>query len=331
LKVTVKNFQSWKDVSFNARGFTVISGKSNLGKSALFRALEGACFGIPGDYYVRRGSKSSLVVLEDDDLRLGWTKVPVKKSGLETSVELDGVTHTKIGREHSALTAPKGFIEVEARGSYFRPQFAAQHDGIFLVGETGTIVAEIFRLIGRGDVVSEAQRLAGVDRRGNIAEAKVRDADQASLTTGLDTRMKRLVDLEAVFERAVDSIEDNQHRIDEGEMCGSRIDELALLLDEKPIEIDVAESLLVNLADNEAAQAGVETLLLGEATIARLDEMLAQMEEKIILLIGLKGIEDVDADVASGKAEITAIHPKIVEVLDDIKALGLCPTCGKSL
>jgi len=137
MKIRVRNFQSLDDVSIDVEGFTVLTGKSNIGKSALTRAITGAIFGIPGDAYVQRGSNTTRVSLSDPEFGLIWRKVKVKRASEETALQImqAGETsfYTKLGREHSKLTAPLKLLEIKvSSGKVFRPQFAAQHDPIFL-------------------------------------------------------------------------------------------------------------------------------------------------------------------------------------------------------
>src|SRR6187551_1753821 len=80
MKVTVRNFQSLGDVTLDASGLTVVVGRSNLGKSALIRAMTGALFNRPGEAFVRIGKTHAEVSLTDlptvlkGPLNVEWTK-----------------------------------------------------------------------------------------------------------------------------------------------------------------------------------------------------------------------------------------------------------------
>lgn len=179
MKVIIKQFQSLESVSMEVEGFTVITGTTNIGKSALCRAIAAAVFGSLGDHYIRYGSVQCGVGISDTGLKLKWYKTVSGKaaSGKTTSLEINGVQHTKIGKEQAALTVDCGFREVETSGPTLRPQIAMQHDSIFLLAQSATIVAEVLKLLGRADVVTEAQRKARKDCKEIEAKVKIREQD----------------------------------------------------------------------------------------------------------------------------------------------------------
>jgi hypothetical protein len=208
-KVRVFQFQSIKDSTLELEGFVTITGPSNRGKSALIRAIEGCWFGILGDYYVRRGENKASVIWLTDKVKLRWQKIVKKRVGEETYLEVNGTKYTKLGREHGDLTEKLGFVEIEASGARLRPQVAKQHDPIFLLTENETVAAEIFKLLGRVDVVVTAQQMARseltrdnrtlVVRKGDVekAEEELRELDRVpELRNELDDLELDLVNLE---------------------------------------------------------------------------------------------------------------------------------------
>lgn len=182
MKVAVKKFQSLESVSIEVDGFTVITGQSNLGKSAFVRAVAAALFGFPGDHYIRHGAAQCAVGMNDNGVVLKWYKTAAGKSNSQRStfIEINGTKHSKIGKEHAQLTEPLGFKEIETSLPRLRPQVAFQHDPIFLLAENPTIVAEVLKMLGRADVVTEAQRLAKRDYRDAESKGKVRETDIAT-------------------------------------------------------------------------------------------------------------------------------------------------------
>lgn len=186
-KLRVRNYQAIGDVTLDLTGLTVITGRSNLGKSALIRAAESMLFGNPGDHYVKRGEQwtGGTIILHDvsPELKIGWRKVPAehRKPNLQPSLTINGIQHTKIGRDHKQLTAPYGIIELETSAGRLRPQVANQHDPVFLVTENETAVAEVFKVLGRVDVITEAQRLARTDlkKTGDLKDIRKHDRKRA--------------------------------------------------------------------------------------------------------------------------------------------------------
>ena len=55
IEVEIQNFQSIDKVAFKIEGFTVLVGRSNIGKSALIRAIHCALTGASGTDFVRHG------------------------------------------------------------------------------------------------------------------------------------------------------------------------------------------------------------------------------------------------------------------------------------
>lgn len=180
MKIGVSCFQSLERVSLEFEGFTVITGDSNLGKSALIRAASAPVFGIPGDYYVRGGRPSCSVGIRfDPTLALKWMKVPAgsKAPGKETTLDINGVQHTKMGRDQFSLTEPLGFVSIPTSAGELRPQFAFQFDKAFLLDVSDTTVAEVFKALGRGDIVANARDAARRDSAKTKSDLKVRESD----------------------------------------------------------------------------------------------------------------------------------------------------------
>lgn len=190
-KIRVRNFQAISDAKIEAEGLTVITGRSNLGKTALIRAATAMLFGTPGDHYIRRGQDWTGGAIAIDDgkpLKIVWRKVATgkRKPSLQPVLEINGQTHTKIGRDHKQLTAPFGISEIETTAARLRPQVAMQHDTIFLVAENETTVAEVFKMLGRVDIITEAQRLAKKDLRENEDRRKIRALDRGDAQSRLN-------------------------------------------------------------------------------------------------------------------------------------------------
>ncbi len=183
-KIRVRNFQAIGDVTVEANGLTVITGRSNLGKSGFLRAVAAMLFGLEGEYFIRRGEDFTGGAISIDDpgqpLKIVWRKVATKarKPNLQPSLEINGVKHTKIGKGHKDLTRPFGVIEIETTAKRIRPQIAYQGESIFLVDDNETTAAEVFKMLGRVDVITEAQRQAKKDLKTNEDRRKIRSGDR---------------------------------------------------------------------------------------------------------------------------------------------------------
>lgn len=235
MKAIIRNFQSIKDQTLKIAGFTVLSGRSNLGKSAVIRAIEGALFGIPGDYFIRDGAKQCGVGLGFSDLKLKWLKVKTGAAapGRETQLDLNDVKHTKLGRDHGTLTEPFGFKEIRTQYTRLRPQVASQMDPIFLIGENDSSVAEVFKLLGRVDVVTDAQKLARRDLLDTGKKLEIREADLITANTRLK-EVQSVVESRVLFKAVSTLVADAFDAIAKRETARDLLKSL-LLLPEKAI------------------------------------------------------------------------------------------------
>lgn len=78
--VAIENFQSLENINFILHeGLNVIVGPSDIGKSAVLRAIMSAVRSSSGDKFITNGKASTRVCLEFDDLDLKWSKS--RKSG----------------------------------------------------------------------------------------------------------------------------------------------------------------------------------------------------------------------------------------------------------
>src|SRR5262245_46373161 len=64
VRVQVENFQSIALADVRLDGLTVLVWPSDRGKSALVRAIEGALFNMPGEFFVRTGASFAGVTMQ---------------------------------------------------------------------------------------------------------------------------------------------------------------------------------------------------------------------------------------------------------------------------
>ena len=233
MRLKIRNFQSIRKAELEISGFTVITGKSNVGKTALVRAVQAAFFGIPGDYFIREGETFTGVALFDDDLEIIWRKTKKPDPKKPSALQVNGVVHTKIGKDHMRLTEPCGVFELQTSQARTRPQFAMQHDSIFMLAETETTVAEVLKLLGRIDVVTTAQRNAKRDLSSSAMKRKVREGD-------LEVAKEKLKELEYVpgLRIELEKVTENYQLMDEkNEERSSLVKKITRMMELKPYKI----------------------------------------------------------------------------------------------
>lgn len=185
MKVKIKNFQSIEDASLEIKGFTVIVGRSNIGKSAIVRSIEGALTNLGGDAFVRMGEHHTEVELETDTLNLKWTK-----GGGLNDYEINGVEYQSVGRGSPPAVAEAGFKDVEVSRGSVSVQVASQFNPIFLLDPSqisGSLAAEVVSDVGRLGELQEALRNAGKDKRSLENVQRVRRKDLLQVNEDLSS------------------------------------------------------------------------------------------------------------------------------------------------
>lgn len=331
MQVAIKKFQSLDSVVVDLRGFTVLTGQTNLGKSAFIRAMAAALFGLPGDHFIRHGSAQYGVGINDDGkYKIKYYKTAAGKATTNraTTLEIDGKLHTKIGKEHGILTEPLGFRILETSGPRLRPQVALQHDSIFLLGENPTIVAEALKMLGRADVVTEAQRCAKRDTKEADLRKKVREEDVKLANSVLEELEKvgewrsKLTELQK-FCGGVDRVIQSSK---------TKVAGLVRLQGLVPVSIPAAPEkpvlpgavavlgkvgLYRSLGASQVPVSPVLSKELPHLKVLASGEELGEVRQQLQELAG-------ERDLVKGEIEGTLHRRGELE-----KILGVCPTCGR--
>jgi DNA repair ATPase RecN len=162
LKIKIKGFQSIKNsVEILVDGYSVIEGESNLGKSAVIRAIHAALSNRAGTEFITENELVCEVVIESLGHKVRWYK-----NQKSTLYEVDGVKINRPGRG----TVPD---EVRATGLYaiktldkelHWPQIHFQWEQPFIIGAyTDTIAAELLGASQDTVKISRAIKLVNAD------------------------------------------------------------------------------------------------------------------------------------------------------------------------
>ena len=168
LEVSVRNFQALENVDLVIKGFTVVTGASNTGKSSLIRAISFCLYGDQGETYIRRGkeyaecSVTHTFPLSNKKIRYRKVSQSSTKEGFCTEFEIDGVVHTKLGRSRS-ISIETGFEPVSTTYESHKLNLSLQHEGLFLISSQGSTVAEVLQCVGRVNILTEASGYVKVD------------------------------------------------------------------------------------------------------------------------------------------------------------------------
>jgi hypothetical protein len=394
VRIEVRGFQSIEHEVIEVDGFSALVGRSNIGKSAVVRAIKAALTGSSEDSYVRhgplclrlvKGSKtckcSCTVHIVGPGLDLLWEKGDAVNRYVYNTVE-----HTVVGRGTPDFLAAE-FSMVKLGDEKELLQVSDQFRPIFILNKSGGVVADVLSDVAKLDQINVAARAAEKDRKEASSTRKIREKDILDLRGAL----LRYDGLDEVLVR-VGSVEDSDRKVDE---ASHRVDQLERFVEAaygvarrvKSLEqvgtvvLPEVSPLLKLGADYKALAAfdvelrdkttavgslvGVEGVVVPDLesfkTTGTMYQKLVQWAGKLDGLRGFfektQGLNEVQpptldglaaaresyvrlstwADKASGTAKALLELKEALDlaskaedqVLEEFKALGVCPTCNR--
>lgn len=210
IEVEVNNFQSITHVCLVVQGFVSIVGRSNTGKSAIARALRYALTGAVGTSFVRhgltcerrlRGAKKchcfASVRVKTSQIEVVWAKGDTEN---RYTVTRNGRTDVYEGLERGTpdFLLPD-FRTVRIGTGKELIQIAKQFEPVFLLDQSGPVVADVLSDVARLDGINSASSLVSKDRKSAVSERRVRCEDLADY----NGRLTRYVGLDQVPVEAV--------------------------------------------------------------------------------------------------------------------------------
>lgn len=150
IHVHIENFQSIENLDFSIYGFTCITGKSNIGKSAITRAIYRCIMNETVKGAVRHGKKFVTVSLTSD-WSIWW-----KKGEKGNEYEVNGKAYSNTGQKQLPEIADLGFRSVRVGDQDVTPWYANQYEPVFLLNKSGGQITEFISEISRLKVVQES-------------------------------------------------------------------------------------------------------------------------------------------------------------------------------
>lgn len=280
MKVKIKNFQSIKEVELELKGFTTIVGRSNIGKSAIVRAIDGAFTNLEGDSFVRNGEHHTEVHIECPEIDLLW-----KKGGGHNDYMINGEALESVGRGAPEHIGEAGFRDIESSRSKISVQVASQFNPIFLLDPstiTGSEAAEIISDIGRLSEVQVAFRNCQKDRKNLDTVVRLREKDLATTEEEL-TRYNELED----DMRQVEELKTQHHDIGEFKEDIRHLDSLK----EEKDEADLIVTSFMCLEDLEIPIWDGDSVLSALKAFEAFHEISSEQTLVVDKYEGLPGIE----------------------------------------
>lgn len=200
VEVEIKDFQSIEHVKFQIDGFTVLVGRSNLGKSSVVRAVQCALTAATGTDFVRHGLHCdrrnkglkkckcfASVRIKTAAIDLTWEKGDgVNRYMVLKDGEKETTVYDKVGQGTPDFLQP-AFRPVKVGDSQELIQVSEQFSPIFLLDQSGVSVADVLSDVAQLDDINTAMNLVSKDRKAETATRRVREQDILSLNKSLET------------------------------------------------------------------------------------------------------------------------------------------------
>ena len=242
IRVRIRGFQSLEDVKIEIRGFTCITGLTNIGKSAIIRAISGSLMNSPVTGAVRKGKKFCSVEIEAEKWGYKWEKAEKGVNRYWIPADADKPL-AKVGQGQLELVADMGFQSVRIGKDAIQPWLATQFRPIFLMDRSGPAITDFISEVSRLKVLQDAIIINARGRKRSLDKAKIREGDVENLrkkeeaTAPLENLLKVEEDLGAQME----SLEEWGERIEVGQGLSDRMEDTArgirILLDSKDVKV----------------------------------------------------------------------------------------------
>lgn len=307
IELEIQNFQAIEKVSLQISGFTALVGRSNIGKSAIVRAIRSALTGASGTDFVRHGQQcerllkgvkkckcKASVRIKTEALHLLWEK---GDNDNQYTVWKDGEKHVynSVGSGTPDFLLPE-FGMVEVGGSKQLLQVADQFEPIFLLNQTGPATADVLSDVTKLDAINIASSLAEKDRREAASTRKVREKDVAALAQQLEA----YASVDAVAARVRD-VEGAFSKTSSMQVALDRISRFLVTL------ADIAralQSLKTALAPALPNLEGLAAMSASFTLLAALFEQVAERAPVVRRLSGVAAIALPDVDRLRKKSEL---------------------------
>lgn len=205
ISVEITNYQSIGHTKIDIEGFTTMTGRNALGKSAVLRAINAALTNQQGTDFIKWGESFCEVRIKDKDLDLLWHK----EEG-NNFYEINGTVYKKIGKEEPPSPVQAAGYKVLVVGDEkINLNYASQFNPLFLLDRRDSKSADLLTSVYGLDRLYKAIELCNRDQKQNSDELKFRDKDLELVSQDLE-RFKDFEDIE----REVSSIKSEKRSLD---------------------------------------------------------------------------------------------------------------------
>ena len=360
LNLSIKNFQSIKQAKLDLGGFTVITGSSNLGKSAVRRAFATVLYNDWDPSYIRDGYESAEIELERNKNLVKVKKEYRKKVSKENSFCVNGKVYEKIGTSAVPDEYKEfGWLALEAKKEKkYNLNIATQLEPLFMIGnsdvENTTILNNAFKL----DTFEKASAEAGREAKDFEKTVKVYQKDLSDKEEELRVVQRYLDRLESIKE-IIEKLSTDYELIEQYIGTKRAYDEQKpeykrLLLESKIIDLTQKMMTIKNYLDKVEELKRVENEREIVAKVAKLLPMIElakryiektnevrekekretlalNAKEKIDQLGEILSLVELKTKMDKTKESIEKNQEELREIDEEIHSLGVCPLCQREL
>jgi hypothetical protein len=167
-KLEIKNFQAISEATLTLGHFTLFKGESNQGKSSVRRALSSLLFASWKSSYLKLGTKTASITLDN---------ISLTRSASKNIYEVEGVTLPKGGRGIPSKLLELGYKD---KGLHI----ATQYSPLFMIGEdvstvtkrinliTGLNLYEASSVIAKRNLLENSRKLDGVKKEIDVIHGR---------------------------------------------------------------------------------------------------------------------------------------------------------------
>jgi DNA repair exonuclease SbcCD ATPase subunit len=209
VKLSGKNFQSWSEFDLEIEGLTVVMGPSDVGKSALFRALKGVLRNELPAEWVRNGQEEPMEI----SVEIGGHKIDArrKRKGSTTYV-IDGQDFAKLAGGVPDQLKDLKFGEVVIGDFDVDPVFGRQNSAQFLIDPLTYKPTEVNAILG---AFGGTEKLEHGKKEANLRKTQ-KDAEARTLADQIraaEARRATLTDMQLVGDQISCALQDLERDI----------------------------------------------------------------------------------------------------------------------
>lgn len=332
--VEIKDFQSLQRVHLDiVPGINIITGRTNIGKSAVIRAIDSALFNMGDDSMVRGGKPMSAVSIDNGTHKMIFCR-NAKSNNEKTAYQFDdGTVQRKVGRTQLPEVAQMFNIrDVRMQnGTKMKINFWYQNDKPFLMDKTS---GQLYEFLSMSSCDKYSRILKTM-----AADLKIQQADINNITTEIDTlkvvnnRKQDFVDRNQGYDdlylkiitanqqkRALDEIEGIIGRLRElsGRMRSSKaqLDSVSKKLDELPLQ-DLSKKF------SDVQESYKDCISLGQS-IQSIEESSNRIKDRESVHANISGRYDTLSGIiieVSGRVETAIQESNILSEISNIQSL----------